>query len=131
MEVLHSIEAAFSSVLLTLPERLARTIVRPLVVQNDIEQRLMNLDGAVVFNKSEIAETIHEKTNSRPSSADHFRERFLGDFWNQCFRLTRLAEFRHQQQNSCQTLFTGIEELIDKVSLNAHAAGQEEGEEKI
>ena len=99
MEVLHSIEAAFSSVLLTLPERLARTIVRPLVVQNDIEQRLMNLDGAVVFNKSEIAETIHEKANPRPSSADHLRQRFLRDFRNQCFGLPGFSEVRHQEED--------------------------------
>jgi len=32
-------------------------------------------------------------------------------------RRTWFAEFRHQKQNSCQTLFAGVEKLIDKISL--------------
>ena len=48
-----------------------------------------------------------------------------------CFRLARLAEFRHQQQNSRQALFAGVEELIDQVGLNAHAALQQELQEEV
>jgi hypothetical protein len=47
----------------------------------------------------------------------------LRDFRNQCFGLSRLADFGHQEGNSRQTLFTGIEKLIDKVSLGSHTAG--------
>jgi hypothetical protein len=36
-----------------------------------------------------------------------------------------LAKFRHQQQNPRQTLFAGVEQLIHKIGLDAHAAGQQ------
>jgi hypothetical protein len=42
------------------------------IVQNDVEQRLMNPDATVVFNKAELAKAIHEETNAGPSGADHF-----------------------------------------------------------
>jgi hypothetical protein len=53
------------------------------VVQNHIEQRFMNPDAAVVFNKSELAKAIHKETNAGPGGANHFRKSFLGDLRNQ------------------------------------------------
>jgi hypothetical protein len=64
-----------------------------------------------------------KKANAGSSRPDHLRQCFLRDFRNQCFGLSRLAEFGHQKKNSRQTLFTGIEKLIDKVSLGSHTAG--------
>jgi len=66
------------------------------VVENDVEQRLMNLDAAVVRNKAELAKAIHEEADPRPSGADHLRQRFLRDRRNQCFSFTRLAKLRQQ-----------------------------------
>ena len=34
------------------------------------------------------------------------------------------AKLRHQQQYPRQTLFAGVEELVDKVGLDAHAASK-------
>ena len=34
-----------------------------------------------------------------------------------------LPNLSHQEENSRQTLFTGIEKLIDKVELGSHTAG--------
>jgi hypothetical protein len=34
------------------------------VVQNDVEQRPVNADAAVVFNKAELAKAIHEEANA-------------------------------------------------------------------
>ena len=47
------------------------------------------------------------------------------------FRFAGLAEFRHQKENPRQALFAGVEELIDKVGLGSHAAGQQELEKQI
>jgi hypothetical protein len=52
------------------------------VVQNHIEERLMNPDATVVFNKAEIAKTIHEEANAGPGGADHFGQSFLRDLRN-------------------------------------------------
>ncbi len=49
------------------------------VVQNHIEERLMNPDAAVVFNKAELAKTIHEEANAGPGGADHFGQSLLRD----------------------------------------------------
>ena len=41
------------------------------IVQNHIEQRLMNLDAALVCNKAEFAKAIHEEADALQRSADH------------------------------------------------------------
>jgi hypothetical protein len=53
------------------------------VVQNHIEQRFMNPDATVVFNKPELTKTVHKETNTGPGGANHFRKSFLGDLRNQ------------------------------------------------
>jgi hypothetical protein len=39
---------------------------------------------------------------------------------------SRLTKFGHQQENSRQTPFAGVEKLIDKIGLGSHAPGQQE-----
>ena len=70
-------------------------LLRRLIVQNHIEQRLVNLDAAVVFNEAELAKAVHEEADAGSGGADHFRQGLLSDLGDQCFRFTRLAEFRH------------------------------------
>jgi len=92
------------------------------IVQNHVEQRLMNLNAAVVCNKAELAKAVHEKADAGPGCADHLRQGFLRDLRNQCFWFTWLAKLRQQQKNPRQTLFAGVEQMIDKVGLGSHAA---------
>src|SRR5271166_2039782 len=94
-------------------------MIRQLVEQDNVEQRLMYLDSAVVTYKSQLAKAIHKEADAGPGGADHLRQCFLSDGWNKGFRFTRFAELGHQQQNPRQTLFTGIEELIDKIGLGS------------
>jgi len=75
------------------------------IVQNDVEQRSMNPDATVVFNKAELAKAIHEEANAGPSGTDHFRQCFLRDLRNQRFRFPRLAKLRQQQENPGQNAF--------------------------
>ena len=49
------------------------------VVQNHIQQRFVDPDVTVVFNKAELAEAIHEEADPGPGRADHFRQGFLRD----------------------------------------------------
>jgi hypothetical protein len=85
----------------------------------------MNPDATVVFNKAELTKAIHEEADSRAGGPDHFRQRFLGDFWDQRLRFSRLSKFSHQEEDSRQSLFAGVEELIDKIGLGSHAVGQQ------
>jgi hypothetical protein len=41
-------------------------------VQNDIEQGTVDFEPAVVVNETQLPEPVHEKADSRTSSADHF-----------------------------------------------------------
>jgi hypothetical protein len=44
-----------------------------LIVQNNTEKRAVDFQAAVVVNKSQFPESVHEKTHSRAGRADHFR----------------------------------------------------------
>jgi hypothetical protein len=102
-----------------------------LIVQDYMEQRLMYLDTTVVLYETEFTKAIHEKTYARPCGPDHLRQGFLRNLRDQAFRFSGLSEFRHQQKNPSQTLFTGVEKLINQVGLDSHTAGEKKLEEKV
>ena len=49
------------------------------VVQNDIQQRFVDLDAAAVVNKAQLAKAVHEEADARPGCADHLRQGLLRD----------------------------------------------------
>src|ERR1017187_10071717 len=102
-----------------------------LIKQDHIQQRLVNLDAPVVYDETELAKSIHEEADAGAGGADHLRQSLLRDLGNVLFRLARLAEFRHQQQDPRQTFFARVEKLIDQVGLNAHAALQQELQKEV
>jgi hypothetical protein len=82
----------------------------------------VNLDAPIVFDKAELAKTVHKKADARAGGADHLRQSLLRDLGNALFRFARLAKFRHQQKYPRKALFTGVEKLIDQIGLGPHAA---------
>jgi len=50
-----------------------------LFVKNQVQQRLVNLDMAVVADETQLAEPIHEEAHARPGGFYHFGEGFLAD----------------------------------------------------
>ena len=48
-------------------------------MKNDVEQRTVNLQHAVVGNKTQLPEPVHEKANPGSGGADHFRQHLLTD----------------------------------------------------
>jgi hypothetical protein len=89
----------------------------------------MDLNAPVVVNKAQFPEFIHEETHTGPRGANHFSKRFLADFRDHGFRYSFLAEICQQQEEARETLFAGIEELVDKVRLNTNASAQEVSDE--
>jgi len=59
--------------------RSRRTLRTDSVMQNDVEQRLVNPDATVIFNKTELAKAIHEEADAGPGGSDHFCQSFLRD----------------------------------------------------
>jgi len=91
----------------------------------------MYLDATVVTDKTERTKAIHKEADAGPRRADHIRQSFLSNRRNEGFRFAGLAEFRHQEEDPRQTLFAGVEQLIDKICLGSHAAGQQELEKQV
>ncbi len=71
-----------------------------LVVEDDVEEGTVHVQPfvriTIVFNKSQFAELIHEKTDARACGADHFRKHFLTHLRHDRFRLPFFAKMGHQ-----------------------------------
>ena len=106
-------------------------VIGQLIMQYHIQQGLMHTNATVVFDEAKLAKAIHEEADAGSYSTDHIRQGLLRDLGNQGYRLALHAEFRHQQENPGEALFAGVEELIDKISLNAHAAAQQKRQEQV
>ena len=91
----------------------------------------MDSDAAVVIDKAELAKAVHKKADAGPCCSDHLRKGLLRYLWNHRLGLAGPAEFCHQEENACQPLFAGVEELIHKISLSPHTARQQEFQEQV
>ena len=65
-----------------------------LVVENDIQQRTVHLETAVVVDEAQFPEAVHEETDPRAGRADHLGQSFLTDLGDHGFRNAFLAEMR-------------------------------------
>ena len=102
-----------------------------LVVEDDVEQGFVDADAAVVVDEAQFAEAVHEEADAGAGGADHFGEGFLGDSGDEGLLDAWLTEVGHEEEDSGEAFFAGVEELIDEISLGSHAAGEEEGEEEV
>ena len=78
-------------------------------MQDDIEQRAVNVHAAVVLDEAQLAKFVHEEADTRPRGAHHFCQRFLADVGNHRLGVTIFPEMGKQEQHSRQSLFAGIE----------------------
>ena len=85
-----------------------RRMQNNLIVKNDIEHRFMHQDAAVVLNKTQFAEAIHEQTDARTGRRDHLGQRLLRDVRYHRLRFAGLSTFRHQQKNSRQATYASV-----------------------
>jgi len=104
-------------------------VPRQLVVQHHVQQRFVNQDSVAVVDKAKLAEAVHEEAHPGAGRPDHLRQSLLRNFGEILFGLASLADRRHQEEDARQTLFAGVEELVDKISLGSHAARQQEFQE--
>jgi hypothetical protein len=86
-----------------------------LVVQNDIQQRTVDLHIAIVFDKSQMPEFVHEVAYAGPRCANHLRKRLLTDFRYDGLRRSFLAELCHEEKEPRQPFLARIEKLVDQI----------------
>jgi hypothetical protein len=63
----------------------------PLLVQDNTQERSIDLKAAVVLDESQLPEFVHEEVNPWACCADHLRQRFLRHFGEHSVRLVFLA----------------------------------------
>jgi len=102
-----------------------------MIVQNDVQKRLMDADAAVVVDEPELPEPIHKEAHPRACGSNHLGKRLLRYFRDEGLGFGCLAELGHQEQNPRQPLFARVEELVDKISLRANALGQQKTDEHV
>src|SRR5216683_6546760 len=73
------------------------------VVEDDVQQRAVNAQFAVVLNEPKLAKAVHEEADARARGADHLRQNFLAYFGNHRLRCAFLAKLSEQQQSAGQT----------------------------
>src|SRR5580704_3485508 len=93
-----------------------------LIVQDDVDERTVNFEGAVVFDKAKAPELVHEKADSRTGRADHLRQHFLIDPGNYLLRLSVFSEIGQQEECSRKSFFAGVEELVYQILLYSYTA---------
>src|SRR2546425_11395518 len=76
-----------------------------LVVQNHVQQGIVDFQFAVVFDKTQFAEFVHEKAHPRSGRADHLRQCFLTKISHDRLRPAFLAEICKQKEKSGEALF--------------------------
>ena len=62
------------------------------------------------------------KTHARPGRPDHLGKDLLTDLCRDHLWPAFLSEVRQQKEKPCEALFTGVEQLIDKVLFNTAVA---------
>src|SRR3954452_19267827 len=80
-----------------------------LVVQDHVQQRAMDAQDSIVFDKAKPAEFVHKKADSRARSADHLGQGLLADLRNNRLRFPFFPKVGQEQEQPSQAFFTRIE----------------------
>ena len=86
---------------------------------------------AIVIDKAELPELVHEMTDPRPGGAHHLCQLFLIDSGKFSFGSTFLAKTRKQQENPGQAFLTAIEESIHEIFFDSTHTGKQVGDKKL
>jgi hypothetical protein len=95
-----------------------------LLVQDNTQERSIDVKSTVVLDESELSEFVHEETDPRARCANHFRQHLLRYFGKHLWWLGFLAITSEQQESPSQASLDGIEKLIDQVFLEPDVPGK-------
>ena len=101
------------------------------VAQHDAQERVVDLQAAVVVDEPELAKLVHEEVDPRACRANHLGQDFLRDFRKGAVSRLRFTVTREQQKRARKALFAGIEQLIDQVFFDSNVPRQHVSKEPI
>ena len=84
----------------------------------------MDFKAAVVLNEAQLAELVHEETDSGPGGADHLGQGFLTDLRNHLLWRAVLAEVGEQEQYSRQPFLARVEKPVDEIFFDPDVTGE-------
>src|ERR1700728_5046367 len=93
-------------------------------IQNEVQEGLLNLHLAVVFDQAQLPKLVHEKIHATPGRADDLSERLLVHLYGNRVRTKVAAIVGQQQKSPCQAHLAGIEQLVDQVCFDSGGPGQ-------
>src|SRR5882672_9504912 len=99
-----------------------------LVVEDYTQEGIVDVDLAVVLDKAQFPEFVHEKIDPRPRCANHLRQHLLRYFGEHLLSMARRAIARKQQQSARQLFLAGVKELVDQVLLVSDDSCQRTGD---
>jgi len=85
-------------------------------VQDDTQERTVDLKAAIVFDEAHFLELVHEKIESGARGPDRFRQRPLRCFWKNSLRLIFLSVASQQQNSASEPFLCSVEQLISTPS---------------
>ena len=96
-------------------------------MKDDIQKRTMNAQvvPVAIVDEAELLELVHEKADPRPGGAYHLPECLLTDLGDYNLGHTLLTEVSKQEQNPSQSLFAGIEKLVDQIFFVSNISCQQ------
>ena len=101
------------------------------VAQHDAQERVVDLQAAVVVDEPELPKLVHEEVDTRARRADHLGQEFLRHSRKRAVRRLGFTVAREQQQRACQPLLAGVEELVDQIFFDADVPRQHVRQETI
>ena len=100
-------------------------------MEDDAEERGVDLQAAIVFDEAELAEFVHEEIDAGAGGADHFGESFLRDFGEDALRLVFGAVACEKEKRAGEAFFAGVEKLVDEIFFDADVAREHVGDEAV
>jgi hypothetical protein len=100
-------------------------------VQNEVQEGLLNLHLAVVFDQTQLSKLVHEKIHAAPGRANYLSEGLLVHQYGYRVRTKVVAIVGQQQKSPCQPHLAGIEQLVDQVCFNSGGPGQKMAEKVV
>lgn len=78
-------------------------------MQDNAQQRAVNLKPTVIFDETPFSESVHKEVHAGPSCAHHFRQHLLRDFGDRTFRLIFFVITSEQQESAGEPLLSRVE----------------------
>src|ERR1044071_5947820 len=95
------------------PRAFSAELRHTLVVNDNVQQRRVDLQSAIIFDEAKLAELVHEEVDPRARRPHLRRQDVLVDDRDNRFQFSFLAEIGQEQEKTGEAAFARIEQLVN------------------